>query len=111
MTDVLNHPHGVDCTIITRDNQLLDDFVVKDDEPTDKGDFYTIIRNKEDYSTEYIISQYYLKNSDGGVIGPLEGTDFTITIYVDEPGNIESTVVVFANGDTLQVTDEVTLSL
>lgn len=107
--DECNFPNTVDWTIVTRGNNLIDNYVVQDD--ISSQDIYSVTPNSAEKSKEYHISQTYNKNSDGGVIGPFESNNFEITIYIDDPGNITSTVVESANGQTLEVTDEVTISL
>ena len=107
--DECNYPNTVEWTIVTRDNNLEDDYVVKDDIASE--DIYSVTAYPSEESKEYHISQTYNKNSDGGVIGPFENDNFSITIYIDDPGNIDSTVVESANGQTLEVSNEVTIGL
>jgi hypothetical protein len=105
--DNCNNSNTVSWRIVTQGNNLNDSFVVKDD----GNDTYVFTQNPSTGSTEYNITQYYGNNSDGGVIGPFFGTSFSIKIYIDDPGNITSTLVESANGQTLEVIDEVTIHL
>ncbi|OGR02025.1 MAG: hypothetical protein A2284_10365 [Deltaproteobacteria bacterium RIFOXYA12_FULL_61_11] len=97
--------------VTVRGNNLRDAVLQSDDANVRaigryQGPEFRLLSTDQAHATKLYIGDWkYQSNTDGGVLGPFEGEDFTIAVRIDQTGNLTNATFFSANGQTFQLKD------